>query len=187
MPVTHYIMLDLINQLISHNQACHTCLRTSAMAVADLSLRAELQSYAKTHEALVAELGRITARLDLSAAHHQLQNITAAMPGRSSFQYAYMTQDRYAILAECQDRLRQALSCYDQIMQAKLPEWFAEALSQQAQSIEKAFHHIHHMCQTGRPQFSRKPVRPADAASILNANKNDVSNTQGQDDMLVMG
>lgn len=187
MPINHYIMQDLVNQLITHNQACHTCLRSSAMAVADLSLRAKLQEYAKTHEELVAELGRLAGRLDLSTADQQMQAISAALPGRDSFQYAYINQDRYAILAECQARLRQALSCYDQIMEASLPQWFHDALAHQVQRIEKAFHHIHHMCQTAQPQFTRRPARKPEIvinAKLRNAPGN---GQQEQDDMLVMG
>lgn len=183
MPIIHYIMQDLLDQLITHNHACHSCLRSSAMAVADLSLRAQLQNYSKIHEELILELNRLAARLDLSVTHQQMHSLIADMPGRSSFSYAYVAQDRYAILAECQIRLRQALSCYDQILEATLPQVFLDVLAQQAQQIEKAFHHIHWMCQNAQPRFTRRPAHKA--ATVGNAQQGNTAGSS-QDDMLAL-
>lgn len=172
MEVSKHIMQDLIDQLIISNQEAHSCLRTSAQAVADLDLRAQLQAYAKAHEEMTVELAALATALHLSACQRQLQAILPSMPGRSSFQYALVTKDRYAILAECQVRLRQTLECYEEIMGASLPESVSSVLASQSERIERAYHSIHHMCVRAQPQFTRHKISRGESksTSMMTAN-----------------
>ena len=169
MNIDDQLLENLIDQLIASNQACHECLSTSAQAVADLALRDELQAYANTHEVMSLELARLATTMALSACQRQLQAIAPAMPGRSSFQYALVTKDRYAILAECQQRLCATLECYDEILQAKLPEMLTETLQRQSDQIQQAYSKIHHMCVQAQPQFARHINNPAPTARRVEA------------------
>lgn len=159
MQVDNTMLEDLIDQLIASNQACLECLRSSAQAVADLGLRTELQSYASTHETLTLELASIATKLELSACQRQLKAIAPAMPGRSTFQYALVTKDRYTILAECQQRLCLTLECYEEILKAQLPAWVIDALTLQSQKIQQAYHNIYRMCIQAQPQFTKRLIK----------------------------
>lgn len=167
MEVNQNITQDLIDQLIISNQESHMCLRTSAQVVADLALRAILQSYAKTHETLELELTGIASKLHLSACERQTQAIMPAVPGRSSFQYAMATKDRYAILAECQVHLRQTLERYEEIMSAKLPQWVTVELGSQMEQIERAYHNIYRMCAMAQTSFTRRTTQRNPKVSII--------------------
>lgn len=149
-------MQDLVDQLYFSNHNSKTCLETAAKAVADLALRGQLQAYAKTHENIMQQLAQMATQLHLSASQRQLHDLTASMPGRSTFQYALVTKDRYAILAECQERLRDTLERYDEILHAKLPQWVSDTFRAQSSTIERSYHHIYRMCVQAQSQFSRR-------------------------------
>lgn len=113
MKANYYIMLSLIDQLIISNHKAHACLTSAAQAVTDISLRLELQAYAKSHQVLELELTHMASQLNLSTIQYQMN---AIIPGRSSLQHALVTKSRYVILVECQAHLNQALACYEEIM-----------------------------------------------------------------------
>lgn len=163
---TALLVQEVFESLFEVIARAENCLQAAGRQLKDQSLQGVLRLHVAELQTVRDDLVRSARQMNMDGLAQQAQDAMRVLHGRSTFQHALATQDRYAILEQCHTALRQCLIGYEQASEQTLPGWLNHELARQTQVITRACLQIESMCIKAMPQLPAfMPRRASRSAS----------------------
>lgn len=146
------MLQDLFEELSAAAGHAQLCLQTACRQLKDQSLQSILATHAAQLQAMQSDMAHCARQMHL-ACPADAAGPAAVIHGRSTFQHALVTQDRYAILEQCRHALERCMLAYEMALSQKMPAWLSQAMARQSQALTHSYRQIESMCIKAMPQW----------------------------------